>query len=187
MVTIWPKNIPYTTHCYSIQRYRNSSFKTDESSSPLSCIRILMLKPKLGHQKYNPSQETYPSRGGGDIFKILVRVTPTRDTLMFISSKDYFQEFSETSIVMTYPARAWYVASDEEFSLLGPFPCVAVGRHFLPETISSELGLERTFSYPRWELIYAMQPALTLPQSLFPVQKMSFTANLQIIRIFQPC
>lgn len=103
---------------------------------------------------------------------------------MFISSKDYFQEFSETSIVMTYPARAWYVASDEDFSLLGPFPCVAVGRHFLPETISSELGLERTFSYPRWELIYAMQPALTLPQSLFPVQKMSFTANLQIIRFF---
>lgn len=28
------KIITYTTHCYSLQRYRNSSFVTNESSSP---------------------------------------------------------------------------------------------------------------------------------------------------------
>lgn len=85
-----------------------------------------------------------------------MRVKLTSDTLTFMSSKKEFQEFSETNVVMTYPARAWYVASDEDFSLLGPFPWVAIGTHFLPETISSGLGLEKKSSYPRWELTYTL-------------------------------
>lgn len=41
---------------------------------------------------------------------------------MIMSLKNNPHEFSESNVVMTYPAGAWYVARDEEFSLLGPFP-----------------------------------------------------------------
>lgn len=57
---------------------------------------------------------------------------------------------------MIYSARACYVTSDEECSLLGLFLRAAIGRHFLPHTISNDVGLERRFTYPRWELTYTM-------------------------------
>ena len=92
-------------------------------------------------------------------------------------------------MIMTYSATAWYVASDEEFSLLDPFPWVATGRHVPPRHYSWWVRAGEQILLPKvWMNTFygkiCQQPALSLLQSLFPIQKTPFKDYLEIIQIF---